>query len=452
MTIELGTSNAGTFAADLEDTVLVLGPPRVGKTTGPIASTILGTSSSLICTSVRTDVLDYVVRRSKVRCHHLDLGGDGTPSDAVPVRWDLLGECRESSSATARPHGGWERAGTITRAMMRAGGYDPSAAGTDSYFQQRAERLLRCMFWLAANNDASLVDVLTWVSSGDCSALAKMSVQRPTTRRFVQQFLGSRADELSDVFSTASNVLAVFEEPTVASCLGTSSESSISLDDFFLRNESLVITCGDQLQSLVAPFITAFLAAAREHLFALNRMSKQAQSVWVLDEAANLAPLWDLPQIASLAGGSGLHLMACYQDLSQVRRIYGSDLAAGFLTLFTMKIVFGGILDGDTLRVLSEAAGEVWETVEQQQTNHRGVASGATQIPQRVSALSVGEIFALAPGTAIGVHRNRIDLVTIRSHRDLVPRTSAPRRPPTTRSSREAVPATPKQPGPRVRF
>ena len=176
----------------------------------------------------------------------------------------------------------------------------------------------------------------------------------------------------------------------------------------------------------------------------------------MLDEAANLAPLWDLPQIASLAGGSGLHLMACYQDLSQVRKIYGADLAAGFLTLFTMKIVFGGILDADTLRVLSDAAGEVWETVEQQQTNTRGVASGATQIPQRVSALSVGEIFALAPGTAIGVHRNRIDLVTVQSHRDLVPRTTT-----STQRSRlaspnapahRAMPASPKQPGSRVRF
>jgi type IV secretion system protein VirD4 len=454
--IQLGTTNGGPFAADLEDTVLVLGPPRVGKTTGPIASTILGASSSLICTSVRTDVLDFVVRRSTARCHHLDLGGDGTPNGADPVRWDLLGECREDTSPTARPHGGWERTGIITRAMMRAGGYDPSASGTDSYFQQRAERLLRCMFWLAANNNNSLADLLGWVSDGDCSALAKMSTQRPTTRRFVQQFLRSRPDELTDVFSTASNVLAVFEEPTVADCLSVPGGPSISLDDFFLRNESLVITCGDQLQSLVAPFITAFLAAAREHLFALNRMSKQAQSVWVLDEAANLAPLWDLPQIASLAGGSGLHLVACYQDLSQVRKIYGADLAAGFLTLFTMKIVFGGILDGDTLRILSEAAGEVWETVEQQQTNHRGLASGATQIPQRVSALSVGEIFALAPGTAIGIHRNRIDLVTVQVHRDLATRTttvtrrSQPTAPPAQAPTTH--PTTPKPPGSRVRF
>jgi hypothetical protein len=52
-----------------------------------------------------------------------------------------------------------------------------------------------------------------------------------------------------------------------------------------------------------------------------------------LDEVANIAPLQELPQIASEGGGQGLTLLAALQDLSQARARWGKA-ADGFLTLF----------------------------------------------------------------------------------------------------------------------
>jgi type IV secretion system protein VirD4 len=77
-----------------------------------------------------------------------------------------------------------------------------------------------------------------------------------------------------------------------------------------------------------------------------------------LDEVANIAPIHDLPSLVSEAGGQGLHVMVCLQDLSQARRRWGEPAADGFLSLFQTKIVLNGIADPQTLEAISLALGE----------------------------------------------------------------------------------------------
>ena len=78
-----------------------------------------------------------------------------------------------------------------------------------------------------------------------------------------------------------------------------------------------------------------------------------------LDEVANIAPIHDLPALVSEAGGQGLHVMACLQDLSQARARWGDGAAEGFLTLFQTKLVLPGISDPRTLEALSLVLGEI---------------------------------------------------------------------------------------------
>jgi type IV secretory pathway TraG/TraD family ATPase VirD4 len=78
-----------------------------------------------------------------------------------------------------------------------------------------------------------------------------------------------------------------------------------------------------------------------------------------LDEVANIAPIHDLPALVSEAGGQGLHVMACLQDLSQARARWGDQAADGFLTLFQTKLVLAGISDPRTLEALSLILGEI---------------------------------------------------------------------------------------------
>ena len=77
----------------------------------------------------------------------------------------------------------------------------------------------------------------------------------------------------------------------------------------------------------------------------------------MLDEAANIAPIPDLPAMLSEAGGQGLQVVVVLQDISQARRRWPRD-ADGLLSLFAARVILSGIADVKTLEQLSLLAGD----------------------------------------------------------------------------------------------
>ncbi len=79
--------------------------------------------------------------------------------------------------------------------------------------------------------------------------------------------------------------------------------------------------------------------------------------LFALDEAANIAPLPDLPNNCVEGGGQGMLTLVCLQDMSQARARWGPD-ADGWLSFFGSKVMLRGIEDVRTLEMLSALAGE----------------------------------------------------------------------------------------------
>jgi type IV secretory pathway TraG/TraD family ATPase VirD4 len=138
--------------------------------------------------------------------------------------------------------------------------------------------------------------------------------------------------------------------------------------------------------------------------------------LFALDEVANVAPIAELPQIASEGGGQGLLLLAVLQDLSQARARWGTA-ADGFLTLFGTKLVLPGVADQRTLETISTALGEY---------DRKVVSETQTKIPDRFSAqrsfshstqrtrvLSPGEIANIPAGHALHLDGVRWELLTL---------------------------------------
>lgn len=115
--------------------------------------------------------------------------------------------------------------------------------------------------------------------------------------------------------------------------------------------------------------------------------------------------------MVSEGGGQGAHVMACFQDLSQVRARWGPDQADGFLSLFQTKALLPGIADARTLEALSVALGEYdrpmttyGESNSQTYDRHHLSASSSnagqstTHSLQRQRVLSPGEIADIPAG------------------------------------------------------
>jgi len=62
----------------------------------------------------------------------------------------------------------------------------------------------------------------------------------------------------------------------------------------------------------------------------------------VLDEAANIAPIPNLDEIASTGAGQGVQLLSVFQDLAQVRSRYG-DRAQTIVNNHRAKLFGAGV-------------------------------------------------------------------------------------------------------------
>lgn len=191
----------------------------------------------------------------------------------------------------------------------------------------------------------------------------------------------------------------------------------------------LISTPPSHLQTNLAPLVAGLLEEIRDATYRLARSQQYSERqnhpvMWALDEVANIAPLKKLPGIVSEAGGQGLQVMACLQDLSQAKQRWG-PAADGFLSLFGTKVIFPGIGDKATLESLSMMVGD-WDrpyTVYNSNTGRTssyGVAGashgdnsgeGWTYSTQRESQISPSEIANIAPGHALLVRSGHWTLV-----------------------------------------
>lgn len=137
---------------------------------------------------------------------------------------------------------------------------------------------------------------------------------------------------------------------------------------------------------------------------------------------ANIAPLQELPQIASEGGGQGLTVLAALQDLSQARARWGKA-ADGFLTLFGTKLLLPGIADTSTLEAVSTMLGEY----DRRMVSHTSDANlfsspgkkTRTVSTQRTRYLSPGEVAGIPAGHGLHLDGTSWELVTlVAAHRD----------------------------------
>jgi type IV secretion system protein VirD4 len=77
----------------------------------------------------------------------------------------------------------------------------------------------------------------------------------------------------------------------------------------------------------------------------------------VLDEAANIAPVRDLDELAATASSHGIQLVTVFQDLAQVKARYGHR-AHTILNNHRAKLLLPGTADPELLDHVTRLAGE----------------------------------------------------------------------------------------------
>ena len=419
--IYLGHDDSGWCVAPAQRAVLVLGPPRSGKTSSLIIPNVLAAAGPVVSTSTKPEVLDATIdcRSRRGRCAVFDPTGTVADRRGIEtLRWSPVQSCAS-----------WDGALSSARTMVDVanppGGSSRSSA---SHWNERAQLLLATMLHAAAVDGAGLRSVLAWVDRRRwLDARNILSCAPGGATELADQALEGLAAtderELSGIWSTASGALAGYR---TEAALATTDRPTFDPDRFVRSADTLYLCAPSHRQALVAPMVVGLIedvrtaAYARAAVLGSDIASRPAPTLMALDEVANIAPLPGLPSMVSEGGGQGVAVLACLQDLSQARHRWPGE-ADGFPSLFGTTVVLPGIGDVRTLEALSTLAGDeeiptLTRTVGRGPTGHPlsdmmtggRVQTGASASTQWRRRLPPEMITGGVPGSALTFdHRNQ---------------------------------------------
>jgi type IV secretion system protein VirD4 len=403
----LGRVAGRLVAAEQRHSVIVIAPTQSGKTTGLAVPAILEWQGPVVACSVKTDLLrDTLARRA------------------------ALGEVKvfDPTASTGFPRAGWSPLGAShtwqeareTADRLVASAQPAHGSGEAHFWNQAGARYLAPLLFAAASTQRTMVDVVRWVDMDDqeqiTDALGGELWSNPRTpdardeRAAIETLEGIwRSDDRlrSSLVMTAALALKAYADPTVQDCSREGELTAGWLLDGAANTAYLCATVTDQAR--LRPLFVTLIDEITSEVYA--RAARGGAPIdpallLVLDEAANIAPLRDLDQLASTGAGQGLQLVTVVQDLEQMRARW-PQRAETILNNHRAKIVGAGISCPTTLRHISWILGD--EEIHQVSTSTTSGQMGrhSTTRSSTWRALAPANVLREGrPGTAVLIYDN----------------------------------------------
>ena len=415
----LGVCRGRWVSADPEHAVLILGPPRSGKTSAVVIPTMLAAPGAALCTSTKPDVLN-ATRRARAELGQVWLFDPCGAQEHWP---DGVRRLCWSPVVAART---WDEALLTARAMAAAAS---PGAGTsnESHWRERSTALLAPLLYAANLTERPIAEVLRWVLRGDLDPAGRALEDHhaQTANDVLVGIAKTDARERSSIFSATAGVLAAYNSDATRN---NAAHPNFDPTTFPNSTDTIYITAPAHNQAHAAPLIVGLLEQLRHAIYHHATTNPTTPPVvWCLDEIANIAPIHDLPALVSEAGSQHLHIIACLQDLSQARTRWGQHAAEGLTTLFQTKLILNGIADTHTLENISLLLGEydrhLISHTHGRSTTHEALrpdfltphtdSESVTYNTQRQRTLTPGEIHRLPHGHALLLHGSQWGLTQL---------------------------------------
>ena len=349
----LGLRPGGAWAvADGEQSVMILGPPRSGKTSCIVIPALLAAPGPAVSTSTKAEVL-HATRAARGRL------GTVWVYDPAGAMSELPSGVRRLCWSPVGAAGDWDGALLMARAMTASSQVGRGTTHQD-HWAERAGALLAPLLLAARLAGRGVGDVARWVLRQDINTPSLILEEHgeAVASDVLIGIAQTDSRERSSIFSATAGVLAAYRSDAARR---SAARANFDAARFVASQDTVFVCAPAHKQALCAPLVVGLLEEIRHATYA-RHASGQADPrrpvFFALDEVANIAPMNDLPALVSEAGGQGLHVLVCLQDLSQVRSRWGDHAADGFLSLFQTRLVLRGIGDSRTLEAISLGLGE----------------------------------------------------------------------------------------------
>jgi len=407
---QLGTSKGTDVWASVEDSIMLIGPPRSGKGLHLVIPAILDAPGAVVVTSTRPDNLTATLRARR-RIGPVAIFDPQHLAEGLPagMRWSPIRGCESPQTA-------------MIRATGLAAGTGLSAGGVDSggFWEGKTRAALQALLHAAAIDQRPPSELFRWTldpsaaadavailtssphaATGWAEALAAMIDSDPRTRDSIWQgvslALGSQAD------------------PRVQDAVSPTAGESFDPEQFIRNRGTLFLLATGSGAGASAALVTALVEDLIETARRLAARSPGARldpsMLLALDEIANLSPLPSLPTLMAEGGGTGITTMPVLQSLAQARDKWNEHQASAIWDASIVKVILGGASNSRDLQDLSALVGERDEYTDSVTLGDHGTRSNQRSV-RRVPIFPPDRIRRLPFGTGIVLLRSAPPIVT----------------------------------------
>jgi type IV secretory pathway TraG/TraD family ATPase VirD4 len=378
------------LAASWEDVMVVVMAPRTGKSSSLAVPQVLSAPGAVVATSNKVDLwaLTHTARAERGTCSVFD-----------PQRIALV------------PQTWWWnplRAVTTVEAAQRLTAHFIAEIRGDrerEFWSSAAEDVLASLFLAAGSSGRTLADVYDWLNrpanptpvdllrhhghAASANGLAGRQAGAPETRE--------------GVYETARTAAKCLRDPNIMAWVTPPPFDLVEFDpaSFAQTHDTLYLLTKDSAGG-AAPLVAAF--ADRVMVEATGLAERRGGRLdppllVVLDEAANICKIADLPKLYSHLGSRGIVPVTILQSYPQGAGVWGE---AGMDTLWaaaTVKLVGAGLDDDRFLEKVSRLVGE--HDVAVRSVHHGQGSHGENLSVRRQRILAVEDLRQLPKGQAL---------------------------------------------------
>jgi type IV secretory pathway TraG/TraD family ATPase VirD4 len=406
----LGRSRGRNVWASVEDSILVLGPPRSGKGLHIVINSILDAPGPVITTATRPDNIAATIterqRRGPVAVFDPQRLAEGLPSG---LRWSPVRGCEDPLTAMIRATG-----------LASATGLSSGGVESGGFWEGKTRTALQSLLHAAALDHRDPSELFAWTLSPSAAsdAVAILSTHAdaaPGWADALEAMIHTDPRTRDSIWMGVSLALSCLADPRVLDTVTPRAGEHFDPVEFLTQNGTLYLLAtgagAGASWPLVAAFIEDLVETAR-HLAAASPGARlDPPLLLALDEIGNLSPLPSMPVLMAEGGGTGITTMPVLQSLSQARDKWGDHSAGAIWDASIVKVILGGASSARDLQDLSALIGERDERTDTVSIGDHGSRS-LQRSTHRVPVMPPETIRTLPFGTALVLLRSSAPVVT----------------------------------------
>ncbi len=407
----IGTARGKRVWTSVEDSILLIGPPRSGKGTHIVINSILDAPGAVVTTSTRPDNLTATLRarsrRGPVAVFDPQRLAQGVPSG---LRWNPVRGCELPLTAMIRATG-----------LAAGTGLSGPAVENGGFWEGKTRTALQALLHAAALDGRPPAELFRWTldpaAAADAVAILSSTSGAATGwAESLDAMLQSDPRTRDSIWQGVSLALAALADPRVLEAVSPSEDEQFDPETFLRDSGTLYLLAtgagAGASSALVAAFVEDLVETARRLAARSPGARLDPPVLLALDEIGNLAPLPSLPVLMAEGGGTGLTVMPVLQSMAQARERWGENAATAIWDASIAKIVLGGASGSRDLQDLSTLIGDRDEITDSVTIGERGLRSNQRST-RRVPIMPPDVIRTLPYGTALVLLRSAPPIVTL---------------------------------------